>query len=184
MEITTPGSRCSLMWQSMVVSFTPQSRSHSKTTIALWGCRHLLTIPKRFQEISKKGKSYEPGKGNMVFTSENRQRGISQNGGTPNSWIVYKGKSYPNGWFRATPICGNPPNHSTSIWSDHLKAPVAAPCYLPPRRARGRASAGPPESLGPPIQPFPSLSFGQCWWSSQLHPILMITGKSEKIDLN
>ena len=27
--------------------------------------------------------------------------------GYPNSWMVYSGKSYENGWFRGTPISGN-----------------------------------------------------------------------------
>ena len=32
--------------------------------------------------------------------------GVSINGGTP-KWMVYKGKSHLNGWFRGTPILGN-----------------------------------------------------------------------------
>ena len=36
---------------------------------------------------------------------------VSRNGGTPNSWMVYNGKSYSNGWFWGTPmldLLGNP----------------------------------------------------------------------------
>ena len=32
--------------------------------------------------------------------------GVSRNGGTP-KWMVYKGKSYQNGWFWGIPILGN-----------------------------------------------------------------------------
>ena len=42
--------------------------------------------------------------------------GFTPSGGfhTWNSWMVYSGKSYQNGWFRGTPILGNPVNDSGS----------------------------------------------------------------------
>ena len=37
--------------------------------------------------------------------------------GYPNSWTVYKGRSYWNGWFRGTPISGNPRSNTLLLWS-------------------------------------------------------------------
>ena len=40
-------------------------------------------------------------------TCQKPSMGVSVNGGTT-KWVVYKVESYWNGWFRGTPILGNP----------------------------------------------------------------------------
>ena len=61
-------------------------------------------------------------------------RGGFKKWGYPNSWMVYKGKSYLNGWFRGTPIDGNPHvlNHSCSTAEviPHFKPGVRSPFSL------------------------------------------------------
>ena len=53
--------------------------------------------------------------------------GVSNFWGYPNSWMVYKGKSNESGWFRGTPIYGNPHimflKNVGNLWKFHsLKA--------------------------------------------------------------